>query len=114
MKYHVGCSGWNYNGWIGPFYPQNLENQYWLSCYSQIFSFVEIDSTFYKIPSRFMVDNWNKRTPQDFRFTVKFPKTITHEYSPKTVLTDLEETISIFMDSMKLLCCITMIFVDFD
>lgn len=62
MKYHIGCSGWSYDGWMGTFYPQELENQYWLSYYSQIFSFVEIDSTFYKIPSKFMVSNWNKRT----------------------------------------------------
>ncbi|NOJ29902.1 MAG: DUF72 domain-containing protein [Nitrososphaeraceae archaeon] len=101
MKHHIGCSGWSYDGWIGPFYPQHLENQYWLSYYSQIFSFVEIDSTFYKIPSKFMVSNWNKRTSQDFKFTVKFPKILTHEYSSKTVMTELEETLSVFMDAMK-------------
>lgn len=82
-------------------YPQQLENKYWLSYYSQIFSFVEIDSTFYKIPSKFMVSSWNKRTPEDFKFTVKFPRILTHEYSTKTVLTDIEKTISMFMESIK-------------
>ncbi len=82
-------------------YPEQLENKYWLSYYSQIFSFVEIDSTFYKIPSKFMVSSWNKRTPEDFKFTVKFPRILTHEYSTKTVLTDIEKTISMFMESIK-------------
>ena len=69
MKYYLGCSGWSYDGWKGSFYyPKDLDNKYWLSYYSQIFDFVEIDSTFYKIPSKFMVNNWSKRTPNNFRF----------------------------------------------
>ena len=47
--------------------PQNLDNKYRLSYYSQIFDFVEIGSTFYRIPSKFMVNNWFKRTPDNFR-----------------------------------------------
>ena len=79
LKYHLGCSGWSYEGWKGHFYPADLDNRYWLSYYSQIFDFVELDSTFYRIPSLFMVNNWNKRTPDNFRFAVKFPKSITHD-----------------------------------
>ena len=47
--------------------------------YSKVFNYVEIDSTFYRIPNEFMVKNWYKRTPDDFRFTAKFPKIITHD-----------------------------------
>ncbi|MGI0050506.1 MAG: DUF72 domain-containing protein [Nitrososphaeraceae archaeon] len=47
----------------------------------QKFDFVEIDSTFYRIPFKFMVNNWDKRTQDNFRFAVKFPKVITHETS---------------------------------
>jgi hypothetical protein len=44
LEHYIGCSGWSYDGWKGPFYPEDLDNKYWLSYYSQIFVFVEIDS----------------------------------------------------------------------
>ncbi|HSF49163.1 MAG TPA: DUF72 domain-containing protein [Nitrososphaeraceae archaeon] len=98
MKYYLGCSGWSYDEWKGPFYnPKDLDNRYWLSYYSQIFDFVEIDSTFYKIPSTFMVNNWNKRTSDSFRFAVKFPKVITHDKRLKDVGKDIEQ----FYDAME-------------
>jgi uncharacterized protein YecE (DUF72 family) len=97
LEYYLGCSGWSYNGWKGPFYPVDLDNKYWLSYYSQIFDFVEIDSTFYRIPSLFMINNWNKRTPDNFRFAVKFPKVITHDKRLKDVAKDIER----FYDVME-------------
>ena len=87
---YIGCSGWSYTSWQGPFYPKNIENKTWLPYYSQVFNFVEIDSTFYNIPSELMVKNWNKRTPDNFRFTAKFPKIITHDKKFKNVERDLE------------------------
>ena len=56
------------------FYPLNLENSKWLSCYSQVFDFVEIDSSFYRIPNEFMVKNWCNKTPDNFRFALNFQK----------------------------------------
>ena len=97
LKHYLGCSGWSYDGWKGPFYPQNLDNKYWLSYYSQIFDFVEIDSTFYRIPSKFMVNNWAKRTSANFRFAVKFPKVITHDKRLKDIDKDIEK----FYDAME-------------
>jgi uncharacterized protein YecE (DUF72 family) len=97
LEYYLGCSGWSYDGWKGPFYPKDLDNKYWLSYYSQIFDFVEIDSTFYRIPSTFMVNNWNKRTPDNFKFAVKFPKIITHDKRLKDVAKDIEK----FYDVME-------------
>lgn len=90
MQLYVGCSGWSYTSWQGPFYPQNIENKAWLPYYSQILNYVEIDSTFYNIPSELMVKNWNRRTPDNFRFTAKFPKLITHDKKFKNVNRDLE------------------------
>ncbi|HEX2306417.1 MAG TPA: DUF72 domain-containing protein [Nitrososphaeraceae archaeon] len=90
MKLYVGCSGWSYTSWKGPFYPSKMENKLWLPYYSQIFNYVEIDSTFYNIPSELMVRNWRRRTPDSFRFTAKFPKIITHEKRFKHVEKDLE------------------------
>lgn len=99
MKYYIGCSGWSYDSWKGPFYPEDLDNKYWLSYYCKIFKFVEIDSTFYRIPSRFMVLNWAKRTPDDFRFALKFPKVITHD---KQLLQDnIIKNLERFFQAMK-------------
>ena len=98
MEYYLGCSGWSYDGWKGTFYnPSDLDNRYWLLYYSQIFDFVEIDSTFYRMPSAFMVNNWNKRTPDNFKFAVKFPKVITHDKRLKDVDKDIER----FYDIME-------------
>ena len=97
MEYYLGCSGWSYDGWRGPFYSQEFGNKYWLSYYSQIFDFAEIDSTFYRISSAFMVNNWSKRTPDNFKFAVKFPKVITHDKRLKDVGKDIEK----FYDPME-------------
>jgi uncharacterized protein YecE (DUF72 family) len=51
---YVGCSGWSYDGWLGHFYPSKLERKDFLNYYSQVFDFVEIDSSFYKAPNIFM------------------------------------------------------------
>ena len=58
--------------------------------YSKVFNYVEIDSTFYRIPNEFMVKNWYQRTPENFRFTAKFPKVITHDKRFKDVQRELE------------------------
>ena len=86
----MGCSGWSYSSWQGPFYPKEMENRAWLPYYSRIFNYVEIDSTFYNTPSESMVKNWERRTPENFRFTAKFPKIITHEKKFKNVQRELE------------------------
>jgi uncharacterized protein YecE (DUF72 family) len=96
LQYHIGCSGWSYTSWKGPFYPHNLDNSDWLRFYSQVFDYVEIDSSFYRIPDQFMVKNWVRRTPDNFRFTAKFPKMITHD----KYLVDVEEDVELFLDNI--------------
>src|SRR6478672_12531194 len=61
----------------------------WLSYYSKYFKFVEVDSTFYNIPSRYVVKGWKDKTPDDFKFALKFPKIITHEKKMEDVSKDL-------------------------
>jgi len=97
LQLYIGCSGWSYTSWQGPFYPPNLENRAWLPFYSRVLNYVEIDSIFYRIPGEYMVKNWNKRTPDNFRFTAKFPKVITHDKKFKNVEKDLE----IFYERMQ-------------
>ncbi len=96
MEYYIGCSGWSYTSWEGPFYPSGTENSRWLNYYSHVFDYVEIDSTFYRIPNIFMVKNWVKKTPKNFKFTAKFPKIITHDKRLKYVDKELEQ----FLDAM--------------
>ena len=61
-------------------------------------NYVEIDSTFYRIPNEFMVKNWYKRTPENFRFTAKFPKVITHDKR----LSDFDENqLNYFFESIS-------------
>lgn len=97
LQLYIGCSGWSYSSWQGPFYPSNLENKHWLSYYSQVFNYVEVDSTFYRIPNEFMVKNWARKTPANFRFTAKFPKLITHDKKLKNV----EKELTLFYNVMK-------------
>ena len=97
MKFYVGCSGWSYTAWQGPFYPSNMDNSKWLEYYSKVFDYVEIDSSFYRIPNIFTVKNWSKITPSNFRFTAKFPKVITHEKRLKNV----DNQLSLFFKAME-------------
>ena len=97
MEFFIGCSGWSYTAWKGPFYPPNLESSEWLRYYSQIFDYVEIDSSFYKIPNQFMVKNWDRKTPDNFRFAAKFPKIITHDKH----LVDVKEEVELFLKVME-------------
>jgi len=76
---NIGCSGWSYEGWKGNFYPKKMGNKDYLSYYSKFFKFVEVDSTYYHIPSRSTVRGWRDKTPDDFKFSFKFPKVVTHE-----------------------------------
>jgi uncharacterized protein YecE (DUF72 family) len=96
LQYYIGCSGWSYTSWEGPFYPSGTENFRWLNYYSHVFDYVEIDSSFYKTPSLQMVKNWAMKTPKNFKFTAKFPKVITHDKRLKEVDDELER----FFDAM--------------
>ena len=97
MQLYIGCSGWSYTSWQGPFYPTDINKNLQLPFYSEVFNYVEIDSTFYNIPTESMVRNWNKRTPDNFRFTVKFPKVITHDKR----LMNAEKELSLFYVRME-------------
>ena len=79
MKLHIGCSGWSYSAWTGHFYPKALESKNYLYYYGKVFDYVEIDSSFYRMPNDFMTSRWTKATPDNFKFTAKVPKSVTHD-----------------------------------
>ena len=75
---HIGCSGWNYRDWRGPVYPEKLPARQWLECYGELFDTVEINNTFYRLPSRSAVEGWVDQSPRGFRFAVKASRYLTH------------------------------------
>ena len=66
--------------------------------YSRVFDYVEVDSSFYRIHNEFMVKNWYKRTPPNFRFAAKFPKVLTHDKRLRNID---EDQLDFFFDSMS-------------
>jgi uncharacterized protein YecE (DUF72 family) len=75
----LGCQGWNYAAWVGPFYPPKTRAADFLSMYARAFSTVEVDSTFYATPAPQTVRSWASRVPEHFTFALKLPQEITHE-----------------------------------
>lgn len=73
----LGTSGWSYRDWVGPVYRKKKESK--LKAYCKIFKTVEIDSTFYRYPSKGTVMGWTRYSPEDFKFSAKLPRLITHE-----------------------------------
>jgi uncharacterized protein YecE (DUF72 family) len=75
----IGCSGWNYADWRGPFYPERgCPASRWLEFYARHFPTVEINSTFYRLASRDAVARWLTQTPEDFVFAPKISRYVTH------------------------------------
>ncbi len=99
MKIRIGCSGWSYDGWIGPFYPKGSNSSNFLKLYSKVFDTVEIDSTYYRVPNRNSVMNWERTTPANFLFSPKFPGEITH----KNGLNVSSNMVSEFLEPMNIL-----------
>src|SRR3954469_7103171 len=75
----IGCSGWSYPDWEGAFYPEGMRAGEYLEYYADRFPIVEVDSTFYRVPTARMVRGWRDRTPDDFKFALKVPQAITHQ-----------------------------------
>ncbi|MDH5448254.1 MAG: DUF72 domain-containing protein [Candidatus Bathyarchaeota archaeon] len=73
----LGTSGWSYKEWEGAFYRKGEKSK--LRAYARVFQIVEIDSTWYRYPSRGTVMGWLRYSPSNFIFTAKLPKLITHE-----------------------------------
>jgi uncharacterized protein YecE (DUF72 family) len=76
-KVAIGTSGWSYKEWEGVFYPDPKTPK--LKFYSSVFRTAEIDSTFYAFPPKGLVFGWVRNAPENFMYSVKLPKTITHE-----------------------------------
>jgi uncharacterized protein YecE (DUF72 family) len=74
----IGCSGWSYEHWRGVLYPPRGSSSRWLELYAQTFDTVELNATFYRLPSVKTVEGWAARTTDDFLFAVKASRYLTH------------------------------------
>ena len=75
---YIGTSGWYYDHWEEVLYPPNLPKNKRFSIYSQIFNAVELNVTYYRMPSESMIKSWYTKAPENFIYTVKAYKEITH------------------------------------
>jgi uncharacterized protein YecE (DUF72 family) len=110
-KLRLGTSGWSYKDWVGPFYPPGTAPGSFLSYYATQFRAVEVDSTFYGIPRREMVQGWAVRTPGEFTFVLKVPGIVTHGVEARAggaeridlarVLRDEEGNLERFLDVLE-------------
>ncbi len=74
----VGCAGWDYTDWVGVFYPRKLAKTDQLAHYAKFFDFVEVNSTFYNLPTQETLARWVNAVPDHFRFAIKVWNRITH------------------------------------
>src|SRR5436309_5304806 len=81
----IGTSGYNYPEWKGSFYPETLPAAKMLPYYAERFPTVEINYTFYRMPSEKLVTGWAAQTPSPYTLTLKAPRRITHDNRPKNV-----------------------------
>lgn len=78
MKWRIGCSGFYYREWKEIFYPRGLAQKEWFKYYCEHFNTIEINSTFYKMPTLKSLHKWYDESADDFLFTIKAPRLITH------------------------------------
>lgn len=96
-RIRLGTQGWNYDAWVGVFYPSGTRATDFLSVYARAFDTVEVDSTFYAIPPASTVRGWAARTPPGFVFSLKMPQVITHEKR----LLDAQDDTSLFLERAR-------------
>jgi uncharacterized protein YecE (DUF72 family) len=109
-KIQIGCQGWNYEDWTTKaggetvFYPRGTRSNEMLAFYAEIFDTIEVDSTFYAIPASSAVENWYKKTPDYFTFSLKLPRDITHEYGLRepsfSLLNEFCERVSLLKEKL--------------
>src|SRR5213594_1283558 len=99
-KAYIGTSGWNYKHWSqGVFYPKDLKPSEWLKYFVGYFDTVEINNSFYRLPSEAVFQSWRTRVPHHFVFAVKASRFITHIKRLK----DPAEPLALFFSRVKYL-----------
>lgn len=94
---HIGTSGWNYDGWVGKFYPEKVKSSELLPEYANTFDTVEVNNSFYHLPAEHTVAEWSKHSPRGFIFSCKASRYITHMKKLK----DPQEGIQRLLEAVK-------------
>ena len=93
----IGCSGWNYAHWRERFYPRGCPPSRWLRYYAERFDTVEVNATFYRLPTRKAVAGWVEQSPDGFLLTVKASRYLTHIKR----LTDMRDGMARFYERIE-------------
>jgi uncharacterized protein YecE (DUF72 family) len=99
MEFRIGCSGWSYRHWRGVVYPRGVPAKRWLETYAGIFDTVEVNNSFYHLPSADALRAWRDGTPHEFRFAMKCSRLITHNKR----LANSEDLLDTFFERARLL-----------
>lgn len=99
MTWKVGTSGFAYGAWSGSFYPEDLPDADRLAYYASRLGAVEINNTFYRMPTRSLLEGWDDQTPDDFTFVLKASRKITHFKK----LTDCDDAMEYLVDVSRAL-----------
>ncbi len=99
MRVHIGTSGYNYPEWRGTFYPAEFPASKMFAFYAERFRTVEINYTFYRMPTPKITTAWQAQAPEGFLYTLKAPKRLTHDKRLK----ETGDTLSFFCDSARVL-----------
>lgn len=96
---HIGCSGWNYRHWRELFYPKGLPVSRWFAFYAEHFDTVEINNSFYRLPTPETFDKWRMQAPPGFLYAVKANRFITQAKK----LLDCDEPLGRMMPAVRCL-----------
>jgi len=95
VRLHVGTSGYSYKEWVGSFYPPKHPANRMLHYYGERFDTVEINNTFYRMPTAEMLAKWAGEVPESFRFVLKAPRRITHDKK----LDDVDDSVRFLLEA---------------
>jgi uncharacterized protein YecE (DUF72 family) len=91
---YIGTSGWHYDHWEGPFYPTGLPDKSFLEYYASCFGTAEINNSFYRLPEQKTLIRWRDAVPEDFVFSVKASRYLTHMKKLKDPMEPLERLLT--------------------
>ncbi|TEB07144.1 hypothetical protein Psch_00687 [Pelotomaculum schinkii] len=101
----IGTAGYSYEDWRGIFYPEDIDKKEMLSFYAREFAFTEVNTTFYRLPNRFMLYHMQEKTPDNFQFVIKAYRGLTHKREDNAQhFSDFKEALKPLIETGKLGC----------
>ena len=107
INWHIGCSGFSYKEWRDAFYPHGLAQSKWFSYYTQHFNTLELNVTFYRFLTLKSLQGWYNKAPENFSFSAKVPRTISHYKKFTGTETMMEDFYRVLKEGLQeKLCCV--------